>query len=34
VDKWFARNCKDVLGRECSALEIADVLAYLANLKP
>ncbi|MBP6356968.1 MAG: DUF1924 domain-containing protein, partial [Burkholderiaceae bacterium] len=34
VDKWFARNCKDVLARECNALEKADVLAYLANLKP
>lgn len=34
VDKWFARNCKDVLARECTALEKADVLAYLANLKP
>jgi hypothetical protein len=34
VDKWFARNCKDVLARECTALEKADVLAYFANLKP
>lgn len=29
VDKWFRRNCKDVLARECSAAEKADVLAYL-----
>jgi hypothetical protein len=29
VDKWFRRNCKDVLSRECSAGEKADVLAYL-----
>jgi hypothetical protein len=34
VDKWFRRNCKDVLQRECSAAEKADVLAYLINLKP
>lgn len=33
VDKWFRRNCKDVLARECSAAEKADVLAYLASLK-
>ncbi len=32
VDKWFRRNCKDVLGRECSAREKADVLAYLLGL--
>lgn len=34
VDKWFRRNCKDVLGRECSATEKADVLAYLIGLQP
>jgi cytochrome c peroxidase len=34
VNKWFTRNCKDVLSRECSASEKADVLAYLAGLKP
>lgn len=33
-DKWFRRNCKDVLNRECSAGEKADVLAYLLTLKP
>jgi hypothetical protein len=33
VDKWFRRNCKDVLARECSAGEKADVLAYLNGLK-
>ncbi len=31
-DKWFRRNCKDVLNRECSAMEKADVLAYLIRL--
>ena len=34
VDKWFLRNCKDVLQRECSAGEKADVLAWLLSLKP
>jgi hypothetical protein len=34
VDKWFRRNCKDVLRRECSAAEKADVLAWLISLKP
>jgi mono/diheme cytochrome c family protein len=33
VDKWFRRNCKDVLGRECSAGEKADVLAWLISLR-
>ncbi|MDO8906208.1 DUF1924 domain-containing protein [Hydrogenophaga sp.] len=33
VDKWFRRNCNDVLSRECSASEKADVLAYLNSLK-
>lgn len=34
VDKWFRRNCNDVVGRECSATEKADVLTYLIGLKP
>ena len=32
VDKWFRRNCKDVVSRECSPSEKADVLAYLLSL--
>ena len=31
VEKWFARNCKEVVGRECSAGEKADFIAYLAE---
>ncbi len=27
VEKWFRRNCRDVLSRECSASEKADVMA-------
>ncbi len=33
TDKWFRRNCQDVLGRPCSAAEQADVLAYLLSLQ-
>lgn len=33
VDKWFRRNCKDVLERECTPLEKGDVLTYLMSLK-
>ncbi|MBX9935628.1 MAG: DUF1924 domain-containing protein, partial [Burkholderiaceae bacterium] len=33
ADKWFRRNCKDVLSRECTAAEKADVLAWLVQLK-
>jgi len=33
VDKWLRRNCKDVLQRECSAGEKADVLAHLISLQ-
>ena len=34
VEKWFRRNCNDVLGRECSATEKADVMSWLIGLKP
>jgi mono/diheme cytochrome c family protein len=34
TEKWFRRNCNDVMGRECSAAEKADVLAWLMTLKP
>lgn len=33
VEKWFTRNCKDVVGRACSAAEKADVVAFLINAK-
>jgi hypothetical protein len=32
VEKWFGRNCNDVLGRPCSASEKADVMAWLLSL--
>lgn len=31
VEKWFGRNCKDVLGRTCTPAEKADVVAWLMN---
>lgn len=34
VEFFFKLNCKDVLGRECSAQEKADVLAWLLTQKP
>ncbi|NHL69229.1 DUF1924 domain-containing protein [Burkholderia ambifaria] len=34
TEKWFRRNCKDVVGRECSSAEKADVLSWLMSLKP
>jgi hypothetical protein len=32
VEKWFRRNCNDVIGRTCTASEKGDVLAYLMSL--
>ena len=34
TEKWFKRNCNDVVGRECTAQEKGDVLAYLTQLAP
>ncbi len=31
IKKWFKRNCKWTLGRECSAQEQADILSYLSK---
>lgn len=28
VEKWFKRNCKEVVGRECTAAEKADFIQY------
>lgn len=33
VEKWFGRNCKDVLERGCSAQEKGDFIQYLVNVK-
>lgn len=32
VEKWFKRNCRDVLSRECTAQEKGDVIAWLMSL--
>lgn len=32
VEKWFKRNCKWTWGRECTAQEKTDILAYLKSL--
>jgi len=31
VEKWFRRNCKNVLGRECTAAEKGDFLAFMTS---
>ena len=33
VEKWFRRNCQDVLLRECSAQEKGDFIAWLSQVK-
>lgn len=34
TEKWFRRNCNDVMARDCTPGEKADVLAWLLTLKP
>jgi hypothetical protein len=33
VEKWFRRNCNDVLSRPCTPQEKGDVLAFLLSLQ-
>ncbi len=33
VEKWFKRNCGDVLTRSCTAQEKGDFIAYLLSVK-
>lgn len=33
VEKWFKRNCKEVVGRECTSGEKADFIAYMAEVR-
>jgi len=33
AEKWFKRNCNDVLGRDCTTQEKADVLSWLITIK-
>ncbi|NMM36999.1 MAG: DUF1924 domain-containing protein [Glaciimonas sp.] len=32
-EKWFRRNCKDVLARECTSQEKVDIIAWLLTIK-
>ena len=33
VEKWFGRNCKEVVGRACTPAEKADFVAYLSEVR-
>ncbi len=33
VEKWFKRNCNDVLKRPCTATEKGDFMTYLFSIK-
>lgn len=33
VEKWFRRNCKEVLSRECTAQEKGDFVVYMRSVK-
>lgn len=33
IEKWFKRNCNDVLDRACTPQEKGDVLAYLLTIR-
>lgn len=33
VEKWFARNCKDVLERSCTSKEKGDFIEYLRSVR-
>lgn len=33
AEKWFRRNCREVVQRDCTAAEKADVLAWLQTLR-
>lgn len=33
VEKWFKRNCNDVLGRACTVQEKGDFMSYVLSVK-
>lgn len=33
VEKWFGRNCKEVIGRACSPAEKADFVTYMTEVR-
>src|SRR5574343_172954 len=33
VEKWFGRNCKEVVGRACTPAEKADFATYMSEVR-
>jgi hypothetical protein len=33
VEKWFGRNCKEVIGRNCTPAEKADFVTYMSEAR-
>lgn len=33
AEKWFGRNCKDIVGRPCTPAEKADFVAWLISIR-
>lgn len=33
VEKWFGRNCKEVVGRACTPAEKADFVTYMSEVR-
>jgi hypothetical protein len=33
VEKWFSRNCKEVIGRACTPAEKADFITYMSEVR-
>ncbi len=33
VEKWFGRNCKEVVGRACTPAEKADFVAFMSEVR-
>lgn len=33
VEKWFGRNCKEVMGRACTPAEKADFVSYMSEVR-
>ena len=33
VEKWFGRNCKEVVGRACTSAEKADFITYMTEVR-
>ncbi|MEP7183230.1 MAG: DUF1924 domain-containing protein [Betaproteobacteria bacterium] len=34
VEKWFKRNCTEIVGRECTAAEKANFVSFLLTVRP